>query len=85
MSVAVSERAQCPVKNSDLRSTVSSGDCPCITPEPTEDEAMLKSFVKAVHEKYNDDSTPVADAIGSYVLVPKSGPVKVTGDLFIQL
>ena len=40
----------------------------------------LKSFVEAVHMKYSDDSD-VCGVVESWnvVLVPKAGPVKVTG------
>ncbi|CAL1536408.1 unnamed protein product [Lymnaea stagnalis] len=81
-----SEIGECPVKNRELRMTVSSGNCPTMASEVTvEIQETLKSFVKAVHEKYNDDGTDIADAIKKFVHVPKTGPVKVTASGNIML
>ncbi|KAH9509282.1 hypothetical protein Btru_046669 [Bulinus truncatus] len=58
------------------RMTVSSGDFPILVSDMRTE--ISQSFVKAVHEKYNEDATSVPDAIHNIVLVPKSGPVKLT-------
>ncbi|XP_012946788.1 tubulin-specific chaperone cofactor E-like protein [Aplysia californica] len=72
---------------SELRQTSSGPQCDVNKEESGGDEGvteMLKSFVLAVHQKYNDD-THVADAVGNVVLVPKRGPVKMTASGSIML
>ncbi|XP_055866633.1 tubulin-specific chaperone cofactor E-like protein [Biomphalaria glabrata] len=58
------------------RMAVSSGDCPSLLPNLQSE--VLQSFVRAVHEKYNEDAIAVPDDTDSIVLVPKTGPVKLT-------